>query len=167
MAERHGCPGRRLAGLMEHGVKPEGGQGVAGCREETRWVAGRGRGSGGRAWCKATTTFRNGTRGAVTVEFDDTDQFVDSGSRLTEWLERLSYSYQSGPNQALALGIRRIIGTPPVLTMPQPNGASNFQDGWNLSAAFHQKVPGGEIYVVYVDAAAVSTARLAASSHET
>ena len=42
--------------------------------------------------------------------------------------------------------------------MPQQNGALNFQDGWDLSAAFHQKVPGGEVYVVYGDAAAFSTA---------
>jgi hypothetical protein len=109
------------------------------------------------SWTRSTT-FRNGTRGAVTLEFDDTDQFVDEGSRLTEWLERLSYSYQSGPNQALALGIRRIIGTPPVLTRPLPNGASSFQDAWNLSAAFHQKVPGGEVYAVYGDASAFATA---------
>jgi hypothetical protein len=108
------------------------------------------------SWTRSTT-FRNGTRGAVTMEFDDTDQFADSGSRQTEWLERLSYSYQSGPNQALALGIRRIIGSPPFLTEPAP-GTSTFQNAWNLSAAFHQKVPGGEVYIVYGDAAAFSTA---------
>jgi hypothetical protein len=109
------------------------------------------------AWTRSTT-FRNGTRGALTLEFDDTDQFVDRGDRQTEWLERLSYSYQSGANQALALGIRRIIGTPPILLEPQPNGVSTFQKAWNLSAAFHQKVPGGEVYVVYGDASAFSTA---------
>lgn len=108
------------------------------------------------AWTRSTT-FRDGTRGAVTLEFDDTDQFVVGGDRLTEWLERLSYSYQSGPNQALALGIRRIIGMPSILFKPMPQSPSTFQDAWNLSAAFHQKVPGGEVYVVYGDAAAFST----------
>jgi len=29
--------------------------------------------------------------------------------------------------------------------------------GWNLSAAFHQKMVGGEVYVVYGDAANFST----------
>jgi hypothetical protein len=100
---------------------------------------------------------RNGTRGAVTIEFDDTDQFVDRGSRLTQWLERFSYSYQSGPNQALALGIRRIIGTPPILLKSQPIDFSTAGGAWNLSAAFHQKVPGGEVYVVYGDASLLRT----------
>ncbi|HEY5095140.1 MAG TPA: sugar-binding protein [Candidatus Eremiobacteraceae bacterium] len=108
------------------------------------------------SWTRSST-FRNGTRGAVTLEFDDTDQYLDAGSKSTEWLERFSYSYQSGPNQALALGIRRIIGTPPVLLKPSPGSTLSFEDGWNLSAAFHQKVPGGEVYVVYGDASAFST----------
>ena len=108
------------------------------------------------AWTR-NATLRNGTRGAVTLEFDDTDQFVDSGSRLTQWLERLSYSYQSGPNQALALGVRRIIGTPPILFKSQPLNVSTIGGAWNLSAAFHQKVPGGEVYVVYGDASLLRT----------
>jgi hypothetical protein len=108
------------------------------------------------AWTR-NATLRDGTRGAVTLEFDDTDQFVDSGSRSTQWLERLSYSYQSGPNQALALGIRRIIGTPPVLLKSQPLDFSTVGGAWNLSAAYHQKVPGGEVYVVYGDASLLRT----------
>ncbi|HKW44229.1 MAG TPA: hypothetical protein VJN22_01145 [Candidatus Eremiobacteraceae bacterium] len=108
------------------------------------------------AWTRSTTV-RNGSRGAVTLEFDNTDQFVDNGRRLTEWLERLSYSYQSGSNQALALGIRRIIGTPPVLIKPAPSQFLPAIEAWNLSAAFHQKVPGGEVYIVYGDASLLST----------
>jgi hypothetical protein len=108
------------------------------------------------AWTRSAT-LRNGTRGAVTIEFDDTDQFVDRGSRLTQWLERFSYSYQSGPNQALALGIRRIIGTPPIFLKKQPPDVSTAGGAWNLSAAFHQKVPGGEVYVVYGDASLLRT----------
>jgi hypothetical protein len=108
------------------------------------------------AWTRSTT-LREGTRGAVTLEFDDTDQSVNGGDRLTEWLERLSYSYQSGANQALALGIRRIIGSPPILLGPPPTSASSAQDAWNLSAAFHQKVTGGEVYIVYGDASLLST----------
>lgn len=78
---------------------------------------------------------------------------ADGGQRLTQWLERASYSYQSGPNQALALGIRRIIGTPPEFTT-----APTAQSAWNISAAFHQKVVGGEIYMAYGDASLLSTA---------
>ena len=108
------------------------------------------------SWTR-NATVRNGARGAVTLEFDDTDQFVDRGSRLTQWLERLSYSYQSGPNQALAIGIRRIIGTPPILLNSQPLDLTTAGGAWNLSAAFHQKVPGGEVYVVYGDASLLRT----------
>lgn len=93
-----------------------------------------------------------GPRGLLTLEFDDTAQFIDAGGENTQWLERLSYAYQSGANQSFALGVRRIIGTPPQFAGPQ-----TFVDGWNLSAAFHRKVPGGEIYVVYGDASAFST----------
>ena len=82
------------------------------------------------------------------------------------WLERLGYAYQSGPNQSLAVGVRRILGTPPQLFTPDqrcidrtlPPGQCGFLNGWNLSAAFHQKVTGGEWYVVYGDASAFSTA---------
>jgi len=99
-----------------------------------------------------TFSLHAGARGLITVEADDTQQFADAGPTYTQWLERLSYAYQSGANQSFALGVRRIIGTPPMLT-----SAPFFVDGWNLSAAFHRKVPGGEIYAVYGDAAAFST----------
>jgi len=116
------------------------------------------------SWTRSAT-FRTGTRGALTVEADDTDQYADSGLRHTEWLERLGYSYQSGPNQSLALGVRRIIGTQPFLA-PEPPGCRapdvtapdcGYASGWNLSAAFHQKMVGGELYVVYGNAANFST----------
>jgi hypothetical protein len=116
------------------------------------------------SWTRSAT-FRTGTRGALTVEGDNTDQFADSGLRHTQWLERLGYSYQSGPNQSLAIGVRRIIGTQPFLAPEPPgclapnesNAACGYASGWNLSAAFHQKLVGGELYVVYGNAANFST----------
>ena len=99
------------------------------------------------------TTMRFLKRFLVTLEADDTDQYADSGQRYTQWLERLSFGYQASANQSLAIGVRRIIGTPPQLT-----SVPTFVDGWNLSAAFYRKVPGGEIYLVYGDASAFSTA---------
>ena len=47
---------------------------------------------------------------------------------------------------AQRMGVRRA-GRPP-----------GFSSAWNLSAAYHRKVPGGELYVVYGDAAAFATA---------
>lgn len=99
------------------------------------------------------TTIHLGPRALFSLEADDTIQYADSGGVYTQWLERASVGYQSGPNQSIALGVRRIIGIPPQLTT-----VPLFVDGWNLSAAFHRKVPGGEIYAVYGDAAAFSTA---------
>ncbi|HYK52674.1 MAG TPA: hypothetical protein VEV38_04010, partial [Candidatus Eremiobacteraceae bacterium] len=104
------------------------------------------------SWFRSATV-RTGTRGALTLEADDTDQFADAGSRVTQWLERVDYTYQSGADQSYAFGVRRIIGTPPLLP-GQPDVPAN---AWNLSAAYHRKVPGGELYVVYGDAAAFQT----------
>ena len=99
-----------------------------------------------------SSTLRVGQRGSLTLELDDTDQFLDGGQRYTQWLERASFAYQSGRDESVALGVRRIIGFQPYLT-----AAPDFQNGWNISAAFRRKVPGGELYVVYGDAATFST----------
>lgn len=107
------------------------------------------------SWARSAT-IRVGTRGALTAEADDTDQFVDTGWRLTEWLERVSYGYQSGPDQSIALGVRRITGFSPEL-IAQSVRPTVPNDAWNLSAAFRKKVPGGELYIVYGDAAAFAT----------
>jgi hypothetical protein len=103
-------------------------------------------------WTRSATA-RIGERGTLTLEDDNTDQFLDAGGRNTQWLERASFGYQGGANESLALGIRRVIGTAPLLATPVL-----FESGWNISAAFHRKLPHGELYVVYGDAAAFSTA---------
>lgn len=114
------------------------------------------------SWTRSTT-FRTGSRGSATLEFDDTDQRLDTGDGMKLWLERFNYAYQSGPNESLAFGIRRIIGSPPQLFAPQlpleclGATAITCSNAWNLSAAFHRKMPGGELYLVYGDASLIST----------
>jgi Domain of unknown function (DUF5916) len=103
------------------------------------------------SWSRSAT-LRTGQRGSFTLEADDTDQFLDNGQRYRQWLERASFAYQSGRDESLALGVRRIIGFSPYLT-----SLPDLQSGWNISAAFRRKVPGGELYVVYGDAATFST----------
>jgi hypothetical protein len=103
------------------------------------------------SWARSAT-LRVGQRGSLTIEADDTDQYLDSGIRYTQWLERASFAYQSGRDESVALGVRRIIGFQPQLAF-----APDFVNGWNVSAAFRRKVPGGELYVVYGDAATFST----------
>jgi hypothetical protein len=103
------------------------------------------------SWTRSST-LRAGERGSFTVEADDTDQHTDKGQRFVQWLERASFSYQMSRDSSLALGVRRIIGVPPELDAPQ-----QFVNAWNLSAAFHRKVPGGEVYIVYGDASTLYT----------
>ena len=103
------------------------------------------------SWVRSSTLLV-GPRAALTLEADDTDQRLDNGKRYVQWLERASLSYQSGPDSSLALGLRRIIGFVPYLS-----AAPDFQNGWNLSAAYHRKLPFGELYAAYGDASAFYT----------
>lgn len=103
------------------------------------------------AWARSATV-RVGERSTLTLEADDTQQFVDHGPRYVQWLERASFTFEMSRNSSVALGVRRIIGTPPEL-----DALPVYASAWNLSAGFHRKVPGGEIYAVYGDAAAFST----------
>jgi hypothetical protein len=104
------------------------------------------------AWVRSAT-LRAGPRGAFTLEADNTDQRLDTGARYVQWLERLSFVYESGPDSSMALGVRRIIGFTPYLT-----AVPDFQSGWNLSAAYHRKLPQfGELYIAYGDASAFAT----------
>jgi hypothetical protein len=101
-----------------------------------------------------SSTIRAGRRGLLSGEFDDNRQLLDAGGRFEQWLERVAYTYQAGPDQSLAFGVRRIIGTPPELEIDR---VPSFQSGWNLSAAFHRVFGANELYAVYGDASAFST----------
>jgi hypothetical protein len=106
------------------------------------------------------TTMKLGTRGLFSLEADDTDQYGFSGQRYTQWLERASLALQEKSDESLALGIRRIIGTPPAFfaaPCDQSTGVNCPVDGWNLSAAYRRKFQNGEFYLVYGDAALFST----------
>ncbi|MDQ2681242.1 MAG: hypothetical protein M3Y21_09555 [Candidatus Eremiobacteraeota bacterium] len=104
------------------------------------------------SWTRSTTV-NAGRRGTLTFEADNTTQWLDAGGRNTQWLERISYAYQGGRDSSLALGVRRIIGTPPLI-----GSAQLFQTGWNISAAYHKRLPHDELYLVYGDSSAFSTA---------
>jgi hypothetical protein len=100
-----------------------------------------------------SSTMRAMRLGLVSFEVDGNIQQLDAGPRYSQWLERVSYTYQANRDTSFALGARRIIGTPPVLDAPP-----QYQQGWNLSAAYHRTFNGvNEIYAVYGDASAFST----------
>lgn len=99
------------------------------------------------------STMKAMRRGLLSLEADGNVQLLDAGGRHDEWLERVSYTYQADRDTSFAIGVRRIIGTPPVFgELPQE------QHSWNLSAAYHRTFNGqSELYAVYGDASAFST----------
>lgn len=89
---------------------------------------------------------RLGRLATVSAEAYETGDALDSGSHLTQWLERASIAYPIGPGQSFALGWRRIIGTaPPFFTGPQ------FTNATNLSMAYYRRWNGMELYAAYGD----------------
>mgnify|MGYP001214898083 CR=1 FL=1 len=101
-----------------------------------------------------STTLKAGARSFISIQADENAQWLDRGVRYVSWLEKASYTYQNGQNSSFGLGIRRIIGQFPVVE-DSPNASFN---AWNLSAAFYQRLAHAELYLVYGDANALSTA---------
>lgn len=102
------------------------------------------------SWMR-TTTMRAGPRGTLSFELDNTDQFLDSGTRYTQWLERASYAYQINPESSVAIGVRKITGYAPYLT------GTSLTTGTNLSFAYHTKFGPYELYAAYGNAGALNT----------
>jgi hypothetical protein len=105
------------------------------------------------SWVRSST-MRVGMRGTLSLEADDTRGYEDNGATNVQWLERLGYSYATGANSSLAVGVRRIIGTPPMLDI---GAAPGFTSAWNLSFAYHRRTPHDELYFAYGDASQLST----------
>jgi len=105
------------------------------------------------SWFRSST-MRAGPRGTLAVEADDTRAYEDNGATNVQWLERLGYSYATGPNSSLALGVRRIIGTQPIV---DARFVPSFGSAWNVSFAFHKRTPHDELYFAYGDASQLST----------
>jgi hypothetical protein len=103
------------------------------------------------SWARSSV-IRVGNRASITLQANDTQQHLDNGPTFTQWLERVSYSYQSGPDESFAFGVRRIIGTPPML-----GGTPSFSSAFNVSFAYHKLLQHNEIYLVYGDASAFAT----------
>jgi hypothetical protein len=105
------------------------------------------------SWVRSST-MRAGVRGTLSLEADDTRAYEDAGGTNVQWLERAGYSYATGLNSSLAVGVRRIIGTPPVVDLTSLPGATR---AWNLSFAYHRRLPHDELYAAYGDASQLST----------
>ena len=115
------------------------------------------------------TTMRAGMRGTLSFEADDTRQYLDHGGTGVQWLERASYTYAASADSSFALGVRRIVGTPPlifeaapvnctsVITVTRPGVVAPCTGAWNLSLAYHHRSPHDEIFAGYGDASQLST----------
>jgi len=101
-----------------------------------------------------SSTMRAGPRGTLSLEADDTRDYLDTGGTNIQWLERFGYTYTPGPTSSLAVGVRRIIGTGPIVDLAAPPA---FTRAWNLSFAFHRRLPHDELYMAYGDASQLST----------
>ena len=102
------------------------------------------------------STMTAGPRGTVTLEADDTRDYLDPGlgpDRI-QWLERFSYTYTPSATASFALGVRRIVGTAPLFdTMV----AVPYINAYNLSFDYHKRWRHDELYVAYGDASQLTT----------
>lgn len=118
------------------------------------------------SWARSTT-MRLGMRGTIAFEADDTRQYLFTGATNVQWLERLGYTYTIGPDESIAFGVRRIIGTSPYLVTNAPASCVTVENqsllqpactgAWNLSMAYHKRTPHDEYYFAYGDASQLST----------
>jgi hypothetical protein len=93
-----------------------------------------------------TTTIRVGNHGSLTLALDETAQWLPPpGPNNVQWFESISYAYQIGRNSSFAIGLRRVIGAPPV-----PNGGGNCIGRCsNVSVAYHLRLRSSELYAAY------------------
>jgi hypothetical protein len=93
-----------------------------------------------------STTIRVGNHGALTLAVDDTAQWQPApAADNIQWFESLSYAYQISSNSSFAIGLRRVVGSPPI-----PNGGGDcIGTCSNVSVAYHLRLRRSEIYLAY------------------
>lgn len=95
-------------------------------------------------WTRSST-LRAGTRGTITFDLDDTAQWIAGGTSNVQWFERVGYAYQLGRDSSFAVGLRRVVGTP-----PNPNGGGNCVGVCsNIALSYHTRLAHSEIYASY------------------
>jgi hypothetical protein len=94
-----------------------------------------------------SSTMRVGSRGSLTFTADDTAQYLPHAAPNVQWFDDISYSYQISSNSSFAVGLRRIVGLPPI-----PNGGGNCIGVCsNVSVAYHLRLAHEEFYLAYGD----------------
>lgn len=120
----------------------------------TRVSFNSGRFGAGRldTWIRSSTV-RVGKRGTLTVQADDTAQWFDSAPSRIQWFDSLAYTYQMDRDSSIGIGLRRIVGVPPL-----PNGGGSCSGACsNVTFAYHARFQRGEIFLAYGDPNALTT----------
>jgi hypothetical protein len=126
---------------------------LPGTSTPTSFVYNQGRfGNGRLGTFQRSSTFKLGPRTSISLQGDDTVWYADAGHRDVQWLERLAVTRQFSLNSSFAVGLRKIIGTPPTLDVPQ-----SFVNQSNVSFAYSRRTQHSELFFVYGDASALTT----------
>jgi hypothetical protein len=100
-----------------------------------------------------TSTIQAGSHGFVSVTLNDTAQRFRSGPANVQWFDGLAYTDQMNAGSSFSLGLRKVIGMPPV-----PNGGGNCTGTCtNVSLAYHYRMRHSELYLSYGDPNALTT----------
>jgi hypothetical protein len=92
-----------------------------------------------------TSTLRVGSRGFLTFTVDDTAQRMPTAPDNVQWFDGVSYAYQVDSRSSFAIGVRKVIGMPPI-----PNGGGNCVTTCsNISIAYHLRLRQEEFYAAY------------------
>jgi hypothetical protein len=94
-----------------------------------------------------SSTMRVGSRGSLTFTADNTVQWLHETPDNVQWFDGIAYAFQANAASSFAIGLRRVIGDPPV-----PNGGGNcIEECANVSIAYHLRLRQEELYVAYGD----------------
>jgi cellulose/xylan binding protein with CBM9 domain len=131
----------------------------------TAFVFNQGRYGDGRiATFDRNTVIKLGPITQLALQAFDTVWYADAGYRNLQWLERIALTRNISRETSFAIGLRRIIGTPPAVanyfsfgSAPFPTGPASFYSASNVSVAYATHRKRDELYLVYGDAGAPST----------
>ena len=131
----------------------------------TAFVYNGGRYGDGRiATFDRNTVIKLGPITQLAVQAFDTVWYADAGYRNVQWLERVALTRNISRETSFAIGLRRIIGTPPAVgnyfsfgSAPFPTGSASFFSASNVSVAYATHRKRDELYLVYGDASATNT----------
>src|SRR6202022_1989274 len=123
----------------------------------TNFVFNQGRYGDGRiATFDRNTVIKLGPITQLSLQAFDTVWYADARYRNIQWLERVALTRNISRDSSFAVGLRRIIGTPPAVAnyfsygvAPFPTGPASFYSASNVSVAYAYHRKRDELFVVY------------------